>query len=68
MYLVTALMMAEFAKAQSYVPEWNDTRLKVKAQTEIKAYAFDLKDVQLLESPFKHTVQVDTAYCIFVIN
>ena len=31
------------AQAQSYVPEWNDSRIKVKSQTAIKAYTFDLK-------------------------
>ena len=66
MCLIAGLTTAEFAQAQSYVPEWNDTRMKVKAQTEIKAYTFDLKDVALLESPFKQAMQVDAAYLLSI--
>lgn len=64
--LITGLIAAESALAQSYVPEWNDTRLKIKPQTSIKAYSFDLKDVQLLESPFKKAMQVDAAYLLSI--
>jgi DUF1680 family protein len=64
--LITCLIGAETAQSQSYVPEWNDTRIKVKPQIEIKAYTFDLKDVQLLESPFKQAMQVDAAYLLSI--
>jgi DUF1680 family protein len=64
--VVSGFLTANITYAQSYVPEWNDTRLKVKPQTEIKAYTFDLKDVQLLNSPFKQAMQVDVAYLLSV--
>ncbi len=64
--LFTGLLTAGVAAAQSYVPEWNDTRMKVKTQTAIKAYTFDIKDVQLLESPFKQAMQVDAAYLLSI--
>ncbi|MDN5289414.1 MAG: glycoside hydrolase family protein [Mucilaginibacter sp.] len=64
--LVTGLIAAKSAQAQSYVPEWNDTRIKIKPQTTIKAYSFDLKDVQLLESPFKKAMQADAAYLLSI--
>jgi DUF1680 family protein len=64
--VVSGFLTANVTYAQSYVPEWNDTRLKVKPQTEIKAYTFDLKDVQLLNSPFKQAMQVDVAYLLSV--
>jgi len=54
------------AQAQSYVPEWNDSRLKVKPQIAIKAYTFDLKDVTLLESPFKQAMQADVNYLLTI--
>jgi DUF1680 family protein len=56
----------KIAQAQSYVPEWNDTRIKVKPQTAIRAYTFDLKDVTLLESPFKQAMQADVAYLLSI--
>ncbi|TFF35541.1 glycoside hydrolase family 127 protein [Mucilaginibacter psychrotolerans] len=64
--IVSGFLTANITYAQSYVPEWNDTRLKVKPQTEIKAYTFDLKDVQLLNSPFKQAMQVDAAYLLSI--
>ena len=43
------------AKSQSYSPEKNNPRIKVKPVVDIKAYAFNLKDVRLLDgSPFKN--------------
>ncbi|MBS7566777.1 glycoside hydrolase family 127 protein [Mucilaginibacter sp. Bleaf8] len=49
-------------QAQSYVPELNDGRMKIKPKVAIKAYSFDLKDVKLLESPFKEAMIKDAAY------
>jgi DUF1680 family protein len=54
------------ANAQSYVPEVNDSRMLVKPKVEIKAYAFDLKDVHLLESPFKQAMEKDAAYLLTI--
>ena len=53
-------------QAQSYVPEWNDGRMKIKPQTAIKAYTFDLKNVTLLESPFKQAMQADVNYLLSI--
>lgn len=54
------------ANAQSYVPELNDIRMLVKPKVEIKAYSFDLKDVRLLESPFKVAMDKDAAYLLSI--
>lgn len=54
------------AHAQSYVPEWNDARIKVKPQVPIKAYRFDLKDVELLPGPFKQAMEADAAYLLAI--
>ncbi len=54
------------AHAQSYVPEWNDARIKVKPQVPIKAYSFDLKDVELLPGPFKQAMEADAAYLLAI--
>jgi len=46
--------------AQSYLPEKRDEAMKVKPVIPLKAYAFNLKDVRLLEgSPFKHAMDMD---------
>ncbi|MBD0352249.1 MAG: hypothetical protein ICV65_13945, partial [Flavisolibacter sp.] len=47
------------ANTQSYVPEWNNKKVKVKEKVNINAYAFNPKDVKLLESPFKQAMQAD---------
>ncbi len=50
--------------AQSYTPELNDARMKVKPKVPVKAYSFNLKDVKLLESPFKEAMQADVNYLL----
>lgn len=52
--------------AQSYVPERNDTKMKVKPVVAIKAYNFPLSDVRLLESPFKVAMEADAKYLLSV--
>src|SRR4051812_43120699 len=50
--------------AQSYVPEWNDSRIKVKTVTDIRAYAFNLSDVQLLPGYFTEAMNADVNYLL----
>lgn len=54
--------MTVTAAAQSYVPEWKDNRIKVLPAIEMGAYAFNLGDVQLLESPFTSARAADMNY------
>ncbi|MFD2581465.1 beta-L-arabinofuranosidase domain-containing protein [Pedobacter vanadiisoli] len=56
------LFFALNANAQNYVPHFNDSRIKIKNTTPIKAYAFDLSQVSLLESTFKKAMKADEAY------
>ncbi len=60
------LLTINQAKAQSYLPEWNDARMKIKPTVPIKAYAFDLKDVLLLPSNFQQAMQADEKYLLSV--
>ncbi len=53
-------------KAQSYVPEWNDSRMQVKSKANIKAYAFDLSDVKLLPGMFTQAMQEDVKYLLLL--
>ncbi|HYC86752.1 MAG TPA: glycoside hydrolase family 127 protein [Chryseosolibacter sp.] len=52
------------ACAQSYVPEKNNPAVKVNPVSDIKAYAFPLGDITLLESPFLTARQADVAYLL----
>ncbi len=50
--------------AQSYVPEENNGKFKVKPVVEVKAYSFNLADVQLLNSPFTVARDKDIQYLL----
>lgn len=63
-YILLSLLVAVAVRAQSYVPVWNDARIKVKPAIDIKAYAFNLKDIKLLESPFTKAMQADITYLL----
>jgi len=53
--------------AQSYLPEKNNSKIKVKLVVDIQAYAFNLKDIRLLEgSPFKNAMDKDAAYLLLL--
>jgi DUF1680 family protein len=58
------LFYTSFLWAQSYVPLKNDARVKVKPAIPVKAWAFDLKDVKLLDGPFHHAMKMDSAYLL----
>lgn len=50
--------------AQSYVPEENNTLVKVKPVVAVKAYAFPLNDVTILPGPFKDAHDADVQYLL----
>ena len=52
------------ATAQSYVPVWNDPRVKVKPAANLKAYAFNLADVKLLPGAFTTARDAATKYLV----
>ena len=66
LFLFATIIAIRPAQAQSYVPEWNDARIKIKPQVTIKAYSFDLKDVKLLPGPFKQAMEADAAYLLSI--
>src|SRR6185436_15762956 len=49
--LIPALLCSSFLSAQSYVPEKTNVKVKVNPVAHVGAYAFNLKDVKLLNSP-----------------
>ncbi|EHQ26595.1 hypothetical protein BDD43_0603 [Mucilaginibacter gracilis] len=65
-FILSGCITASSVLAQSYVPEWKDKRIVTMSRTEIKAYTFNLKDVKLLNSPFKQAMEVDAAYLLSI--
>jgi len=53
-----------FSFAQSYVPEQNNDRVKVKPVIPVRAYAFNLKDVKITGGDFAHAMSMDSAYLL----
>ena len=53
--------------SQSYVPEFRNTRVVAGPEVQVKAYAFNLRDVKLLDgSPFKTAMEKDSAYLMVI--
>ena len=52
--------------AQSYVPEKNNAKMKINPVVPIQAYAFNIKEVKLLNSPFARAMSKDSAYLLLL--
>ncbi|MCK8494920.1 glycoside hydrolase family 127 protein [Spirosoma sp. RP8] len=52
------------ALAQTYLPEKNDARIKVKTAVPIKAYTFPLNEVKVLDGPFKTAQEADVRFLL----
>ena len=52
--------------SQSYVPEKNNNKIKINPVISIKAFAFNLRDVKLLNSPFTNAMSKDSAYLMLL--
>ncbi|CCH02422.1 hypothetical protein FAES_4423 [Fibrella aestuarina BUZ 2] len=64
LFLTGVLCLAHLATAQTYLPEQNDARMRVKTAVPIRAYAFPLSAVKLLDSPFKTAMEADTRFLL----
>ena len=61
--LVT-LSIAVTLQAQSYVPEFANKAVKQQPAFAIRAYPFDIRDVRLLDGPFKEAMEADARYLL----
>lgn len=61
-FLIGLIVFINTCLSQSYVPEIGNSKVKVNPAVDIKAYAFHLSEVQLLESPFKKAMEADVKY------
>lgn len=64
--LCTLLVLSSFlvSVAQSYVPDKKNAKVKVQPVVSVKAFAFPLSDVKLLQSPFTKAMQLDSTYLL----
>ena len=63
--LVVCALFSTSANSQSYLPEKNNSKVKVKPVIPVKAYAFNLQDVRLLPgSRFKQAMDNDAGYIL----
>lgn len=62
--LIFAAASVQKISAQSYVPEQNNKLVKVQPVVLVKAYSFNLKEVKLLDGPFKKAMEADAAYLL----
>src|SRR6201996_8973471 len=58
------LVLAVTLHGQSYVPEFANKAIKVAPAMTIQAYPFDLRDVRLLDGPFKEAMEADAHYLL----
>ncbi len=64
-FTIVAFSAIYVASSQSYLPEKNNSKFKVQPEVKLKAYAFNLKDVRLIDnSPFKHAMEIDGGYLL----
>jgi uncharacterized protein len=51
---------------QSFVPEWGNGKETVKPVVAVQAYPFDIRDVRLLDGPFKQAMEADARYLLVI--
>lgn len=60
--LLGLVLLNGTAFGQSLTPELTNRKVKVSPVVPIRAYAFPLEQVELLESPFRQAMQADVAF------
>ena len=63
-FLFCAIILNIVVSAQTYIPEWKDSRIKVQSPVAIKAYSFDLSDITLLPGLFTDAMNADVTYLL----
>jgi DUF1680 family protein len=58
------VLIASSSWAQSYVPEFDNSKMKVKPTVELGAYAFNLSDIKITNGLFKEAMERDVKYIL----
>jgi DUF1680 family protein len=67
LFLLTGVVLATGGlRAQSYVPEYGNASVKVKPVVAIRAAPFSIRDVRLLDGPFKEAMEMDARYLLVI--
>ncbi|MHA4806621.1 beta-L-arabinofuranosidase domain-containing protein [Flavitalea flava] len=64
--IALSLLVTGTLSAQSYVPEFANREMKVAPVVNIEAYPFDIKEVRLLDGPFKEAMEADARYLLVI--
>jgi DUF1680 family protein len=64
--LVILSGMVSRADGQSYVPEYANAVMKVRPVIPVAAYPFSIKDVRLLDGPFRQAMEADARYLLTI--
>lgn len=66
LFIFISVLISSIAFTQSYVPEFNNVKIKIKPVVPVKAYAFNLEDVKITGGPFRHAMAMDSAYLLIL--
>ena len=61
-----AVCLTGVVRGQSYVPEYGALSMKVLPVVCVAAYPFSIKDVRLLDGPFKEAMKADARYLLVI--
>ncbi|HXB32942.1 MAG TPA: glycoside hydrolase family 127 protein, partial [Puia sp.] len=59
-----AVCLTGVVRGQSYVPEYGDVLMKVAPVVRVAAYPFSVKDVRLMDGPFRKAMELDARYLL----
>jgi DUF1680 family protein len=61
-----AVCLTGVVRGQSYVPEYGGIGMKVRPVVAVHAYPFPVKDVRLLDGPFRKAMEADARYLLVI--
>jgi DUF1680 family protein len=62
-FFIAVSCVVTHAYGQSYVPEYANA-VKVRPAVAVQAYPFSIRDVRLLDGPFKQAMEADAHYLL----
>jgi uncharacterized protein len=65
-WIVLGAVWASTSLAHADAPSWRDEKVRVPNKATIRAYAFDLRDVRLLEGPFRQATEANRKYLLSI--
>ncbi|MDR2913828.1 MAG: glycoside hydrolase family 127 protein [Tannerella sp.] len=63
-FLFAFFLYCSIANAQSVYPGQHEGKIKLPVEGEVRVYAFDMKDVRLLESPFRENMERESKWIL----